>query len=193
VLPTETGAARCAALAGQVRILGIDPGSIRTGFGLIEEHAGRIRLLDAGAIGIGSGAPLADRLKHIFAELEKIFERGQPHEVAIESLFHAKNARSALLLGHARGVAILAAARRDVAVFEYAPQEVKKALVGTGRAEKHQVSSMIQLLLSLEHPLKPFDASDGTAVAICHAHSRRLRQLVGTQRIGFGRAARSAT
>ena len=159
------------------RILGIDPGSVRTGFGLIRVDGQRLHLVVAGAISPRDACSMPERLAMIFEKLEQVIQEGQPREVAVESLFHAKNARSALLLGHARGVALLAAARRDLPLFEYAPQEVKKALVGTGRAEKQQVQVMVKLLLGLAEPVRPLDASDAVAIAICHAHSRRLRTI----------------
>jgi crossover junction endodeoxyribonuclease RuvC len=175
--------------AGPIRVLGVDPGSLSTGFGLVEECGGRLRLLTAGAITAAPGAPLADRLVRIFARLEEVLEEGRPDELAVEGLFHAKNAKSALLLGHARGVALLAAARRGLKVHEYAPQQVKKALVGTGRAEKHQVQSMVRLLLAAPAPLHPQDAADAVAVAVCHLHSRRLRRLGAERSRAAGRAA----
>ena len=106
-----------------LRILGIDPGSQRTGFGLIEERGGKLRLLTAGAISAPAGSTLSERLLNIFAGLERVIAEGDPHEVAVEGLFHAKNSHSALLLGHARGVALLSAARGGLAVFEYAPRK----------------------------------------------------------------------
>lgn len=157
-----------------VRILGIDPGSIVTGFGVIDYERGTSRLVSAGAIKCTSGSPLADRLARIFDGLDEVVEAHRPHEVAVESLFHAKSAHSALILGHARGVALLAVARRHLQVHEYSPREVKKALVGYGDADKKQVEGMVRLLLGLKVPIRPVDASDGLAIAICHAHSRRL-------------------
>jgi len=117
---------------------------------------------------------MTERLARIHRGLVEVLAQHRPHEVAVESLFQARNARSALLLGHARGVALLAVAQHGLGVFEYAPRAVKKALVGTGGAEKHQVQTMVSLVLGLSEPVRPLDASDGLAIAICHAHSRRL-------------------
>jgi crossover junction endodeoxyribonuclease RuvC len=168
--------------ASGIRVLGIDPGSHRTGYGLVEEHRGRLHLVAAGAIAANPGLALGPRLLSIYEGLERVLEDGHPQEVAVEGLFHAKNARSALLLGHARGTALVAVARRQLPVFEYAPREVKKALVGTGTAEKHQVEAMVRVLLGLTSPVRPHDAADGVAIAICHLHSRRLRRLGGDDR-----------
>ena len=164
-----------------VRILGIDPGSVVTGFGIIDLERGKLRLVCAGAIQCASDSPLPDRLVRIFAGIDEVAEEHRPHEVAMESLFYAKNARSALLLGHARGVALLAVARRHLSVHEYAPREVKKALVGYGDADKKQVEHMVRLLLTVTQPIRPLDASDGLAIAICHAHSRRLTAAAPTR------------
>jgi len=167
---------------GPLRILGIDPGTIATGYGLIEERAGRLTLLDHGTIRAASSATLAQRVTRIFDGLERVLDESQPDEAAIEAVFHGKNARSALVLGHARGVALLALGRRGLVLGEYAPSEVKQALVGSGRAEKSQVESMVRALLRLATPIRSADAADAVAVAICHAHSRRLRSLDGAAR-----------
>jgi crossover junction endodeoxyribonuclease RuvC len=118
--------------------------------------------------------PFPDRLHHIHTALVGILAECRPDAVAVESLFHAVNARSALQLGHARGVALLAASQAGLVVTEYPPAEVKRAVVGYGRAEKHQVQHMVTLLLGLAAPPEPFDASDALAVAICHVHTSGL-------------------
>ena len=112
-----------------------------------------------------------ERLKYIHATLSALLERHRPDCVAVENIFHARNVRSALRLGHARGVALLAASEAGLPVVEYAPAEIKRAVVGFGRAEKHQVQQMVKLLLGLEELPSPYDASDALAVAICHVHS----------------------
>ena len=155
-----------------MRILGIDPGSERTGYGCVETDGRRHQFVTCGAITAPAGDPLPQRLARIHRELVSILATYRPDCVAVESLFHAVNARSALTLGHARGVAILAAVDAGCEVVEYTPAEVKRAVVGYGRAEKHQVQQMIMLLLGLDKPPSPFDASDALAVAICHLHSR---------------------
>jgi len=154
-----------------VRIFGIDPGSLRTGYGCVETDGRRHRLVACGAIVALAGDTFPRRLAHIHRELTMQLAACHPDCVAIENLFHAKNARSALKLGHARGVAMLAAIEAGCDIVEYTPAEVKRAVVGYGRAEKHQVQQMITLLLGLDKAPKPFDASDALAVAICHLHS----------------------
>jgi len=154
-----------------VRIFGIDPGSERTGFGCVESDRRRHQLVTCGAIMARPGDEFPQRLARIHRELLTLLASCRPDCVAVESLFHAVNARSALRLGHARGVAILAAVEADCPIYEYTPAEVKRAVVGYGRAEKQQVAQMIKLLLGLRKAPAPFDASDALAVAICHLHS----------------------
>jgi crossover junction endodeoxyribonuclease RuvC len=154
-----------------VRIFGIDPGSERTGYGCVETDGRRHHLVACGAITAAAGDSFPHRRARIHRELTTLLATCQPECVAIENLFHATNARSALKLGHARGVAMLAAIQAGCDVVEYTPAEVKRAVVGYGRAEKQQVQQMVKLLLGLERAPKPFDASDALAVAICHLHS----------------------
>jgi crossover junction endodeoxyribonuclease RuvC len=154
-----------------VRILGIDPGSERTGYGCVETDGRRHQFVTCGAITALAGDPFPQRLARIHRELTAVLSKYRPECVAVESLFHAVNARSALKLGHARGVAILAAVEAGCEVVEYTPAEIKRAVVGYGRAEKQQVQQMIKLLLGLDKAPTPFDASDALAVAICHLHS----------------------
>ena len=160
-----------------VRIFGIDPGSERTGYGCVETDGRRHHLVACGAITAIAGDSFPHRLARIHRELTALLSTCRPECVAIENLFHAANARSALKLGHARGVAMLAAIQAGCEVVEYTPAEVKRAVVGYGRAEKHQVQQMITLLLGLNQPPTPFDASDALAVAICHLHSRAICDL----------------
>jgi crossover junction endodeoxyribonuclease RuvC len=154
-----------------VRVFGIDPGSQRTGFGCVESDGRRHRLVICGAIRVRTSDAFATRLSAIYRELTIHIRDTQPDIVAIENLFHANNVRSALLLGHARGVAMLAAVEAGVPVVEYTPAEVKRAVVGYGRAEKPQVQQMIKLLLGLAKVPSPHDAADALAVAICHLHA----------------------
>jgi crossover junction endodeoxyribonuclease RuvC len=156
-----------------VRVFGIDPGSQRTGFGCVESDGRRHHLVMCGAIRVATGAAFPARLSSIFRELSAHIHDSHPDVVAIEDLFHATNVRSALTLGHARGVAMLAAVEAGVRVVEYTPAEVKRAVVGYGRAEKPQVQQMIKLLLGLDKAPSPHDAADALAVAICHIHSGR--------------------
>jgi crossover junction endodeoxyribonuclease RuvC len=153
-----------------VRIFGIDPGSARTGYGCVETDGSRHRLVSCGAIKIPIAHPFPKKLQAIHSELAALLAAHRPDCVAIENLFHAANARSALKLGHARGVAMLAAVEAGVPIVEYTPAEVKQAVVGYGRAEKAQVQMMIQLILGLDAPPAPYDASDALAIAICHVH-----------------------
>ena len=152
-----------------MRVLGIDPGSECTGFGIIETDGRRHQVVNYGAIRSGRGA-FADRLVRIERELVEVIAASNPNVVAVEEAFHAANVKSALKLGHARGVALLVAARAGLPVFEYSPLEVKSATVGYGRAEKRQVQEMVRLLLGLKSIPVPFDAADALAVAICHIH-----------------------
>jgi crossover junction endodeoxyribonuclease RuvC len=155
-----------------VRIFGIDPGSERTGYGCVETDGSRHTIVVCGAISAPALASFPDKLHQIHARLAILLRECRPDAVAIENLFHAVNVRSALKLGHARGVAMLAAVEAGVPVFEYTPAEIKRAVVGYGRAEKPQVQHMVKLLLGLAVAPSPHDAADALAVAICHVHAR---------------------
>jgi crossover junction endodeoxyribonuclease RuvC len=154
-----------------VKIFGIDPGSDRTGYGCIETDGTCHRVVMSGAISSPSATAFPDKLLKIHRQLAALLARCRPDCVAIENVFYANNARSALKLGHARGVAMLAAVEAGLAVVEYTPAEIKRAIVGYGRAEKRQVQQMVKLVLELEHVPSPHDAADALAVAICHVHS----------------------
>ena len=154
-----------------VRVLGIDPGSRITGYGVIEVGpGGKLTLLDCGPIRAGDG-PLAGRLVTIHRAVVELVERWQPDHAAIEEVFMKNNVASALVLGQARGVALLAMAAAGLDVAEYAPTQVKMAVVGSGRAEKVQIQQMVRYLLKLTGPLQT-DAADAVAIAITHAHAR---------------------
>ena len=161
-----------------MRIFGTDPGSERTGYGCVETDGRRHQLVTCGAIAAHAGDPFPQRLARIHRELVALLAACRPECVAVESVFHAVNARTALKLGHARGVAILAAVDAGCEVVEYTPAEIKRAVVGYGRAEKHQVQQMIKLLLGLDRPPSPHDAADALAVAVCHLHSMPPAGLV---------------
>lgn len=163
--------AECAGL----RVLGLDPGSRITGFGLIEWREGQWRHLAHGCIAVPSAEALAVRVRRIFEQLSALVSEHGPSEVAIERVFVNRNVDSALKLGQARGAA-LCAVPHGVAVFEYAPRAIKLALVGSGAAEKRQVAHMVRALLGLEEHLGA-DAADALAVALCHAHSRSMARL----------------
>ena len=160
--------------AVKVRILGVDPGSRRTGFGVIECRGTDYVHIAHGCLNVGS-AVMTERLRLIFDGLQALIDEHEPAEVAVERVFVNRNVESALKLGQARGAA-LCAVPRGLPVFEYAPRAIKLALVGSGAAEKSQVSHMITTLLRLSGRIGP-DASDALAVAVCHAHSRRLHTL----------------
>ena len=170
-----------------MRIFGIDPGSIRTGYGCVETDGSRHRLVTCGVLSSQAGASLPDRLQTIHRGLGQLLTSSRPDCVAIENLFHARHARSALVLGHARGVAVLAAVDAGLQVVEYSPAEIKQAIVGYGRAEKTQMQQMVKLLLGLDTAPSPHDVADALAVAICHAH---LRTAPGGEAAGSARAPR---
>ena len=154
-----------------MKIFGIDPGSGRTGYGCIEIIGGRHHLVICGSLSAPARSTFPEKLHYIHAGLGALLARHRPDCVAVESIFHARNVHSALKLGHARGVALLAASEAGLEVVEYAPAEIKRAVVGYGRAEKRQVQHMIKLLLGLDAVPSPHDAADALAVAICHVHS----------------------
>ena len=175
-------------LAASVRILGLDPGSRRTGFGVIECRGSELRPVAHGCLNLGAAAP-AVRLRLIFEGLRALFHEHSPGEVAVERVFVSHNADSALKLGQARGAA-LCAVPEGIPVFEYAPRAIKLALVGSGAAEKFQVAHMVRALLTLSD--RPgADAADALAVAVCHAHTRRLHALASAgSSLRFGQAQR---
>jgi len=155
-----------------VKVFGIDPGSQRTGYGCVESDGCRHRLVVCGAIVTTPRLGLPAQLLRIHQQLSALLAEHRPDCVAVESVFHAANVRSALVLGHARGVAVLAAIEAGYACAEYTPAEIKRAVVGFGRAEKQQVQEMVKMLLGLDAVPTPHDAADALAVAICHVHSQ---------------------
>ena len=167
-----------------ITVIGIDPGSRITGWGVVREESGVLRLVDCGAVHAVSGGaagkdvPFSQRLALIYRELASIVARLQPQEGAVEQIFTAKNAASALKLGQARGVAVAACAAHGVPVSDYEPTVVKKSLVGTGGADKQQVSFMVGRLLNVK-PDWVADTGDALGVAICHLSMRRLARLTG--------------
>ena len=163
-----------------MKIFGIDPGSDRTGYGCVETDGSRHRIVTCGAIRASGGASFSDKLLAIHTELAALLRDHRPDAVAIENLFHSANVRSALKLGHARGVAMLAAAEAGLPIAEYTPAEIKRAVVGYGRAEKAQVQQMVKLILGLATAPTPHDAADALAVAICHAHARPMSAFVAS-------------
>jgi len=155
-----------------VRVLGVDCGGELTGYGVVEQRNGRgLACLDAGVIRLKTRDPLPLRLARVFEELGNVIRAHRPDVVAIEDVFYAVNAKSALKLGHVRGVAMLAAAAQGLEVAEYAPLAIKSAVVGYGKAEKSQVQQMVKRLLKLDQIPEPPDVADALAIAICHLHT----------------------
>jgi crossover junction endodeoxyribonuclease RuvC len=168
-----------------MRILGIDPGSHATGYGLIECDAGRVHHVEHGTLRLARGAPLAERLGRLQAALGELVGRAAPDAVAVEEVFVSASPRSALVLGQARGIALAAAGSAGLSVHEYTAQTIKLAVTGTGAAGKAEVQRMVQALLALERR-PPQDAADALAVALCHGRARRLPAGAGRGR-GRGR------
>jgi crossover junction endodeoxyribonuclease RuvC len=160
-------------------VLGIDPGTANTCFGVVARRGGRLVALDGGVIDTPAGLPLERRLATIFARIEELLDQHAPAAVALEELYFGANARSAFAVGQARGVVLLAAGRRGIACAGYTPQQVKGAVCGSGRAAKDQVQRMVQALLALDAPPAPDHAADALAVAICHANRAPLTAAVG--------------
>lgn len=163
-------------------VLGIDPGSRYLGYGLVELRNHRASHVASGVVRADGKAPLAQRLATIFAELQTVVDVFKPKAVAVEGVFTHKNARSALILGHARGVALLLAAQRGLDVFEYAPARVKKAVGAGGNDSKDSVARMVERLLQLPEPLERADAYDALAVALCHLNQLRVPRVSGPGR-----------
>ncbi len=157
--------------ASSVRVMGIDPGTRRVGYAILEREPGRpLRALAYGVIHPRADAPIAVRLLHIQEELRRLIRRWKPDAAALESAFYGKSIPAALRIGEGRGAALVAASGEGVPVSSYAPAEVKKAVVGNGAAHKRQVQAMACSLLSLGKARLPLDASDALAIALCHAH-----------------------
>jgi len=162
-----------------VLVLGIDPGTAITGYGLVREDDEGLALVEYGVINTPADQPLPQRLQTIYHGLTAIIGEHQPDQVAVEELFFSRNVRTALSVGQARGVVLLAAAEADLPLHEYKPLEVKQTVAGYGGADKRQVQEMVRLLLHLEQVPEPDDAADAVAVAVCHIHSARMRALIG--------------
>ena len=152
-------------------IIGIDPGTRITGYGIIEVIGTVYRPIDYGCIRPPANLKLSDRYLILFNAIDELMQKYQPHALSVETQYVEKNVQSAIKLGMARGMAIIAAKRHGLSVFEYAPTKAKLAIVGTGKASKEQVQGMVKMLLSLKELPTPEDAADALALAICHAHS----------------------
>ena len=157
-------------------ILGIDPGIAILGFGLVRYEANRFTVVDYGAVTTDADLAMSARLTMIYNGLIDIIERYRPDAFAIEELFFSKNIKTALTVGHARGVAVLAGSKSGVQVYEYTPLQVKQAVVGYGRADKNQIQQMVKIILNLREIPKPDDVADALAVAICHGNSSKFSE-----------------
>lgn len=163
-----------------MRVMGIDPGSSCTGYGIIEEINSVLKVVHWGSVKSKPRQPFPQRLKLIYDELVMVIHEFNPDEVAIEDMFFATNVKSALKLGQTRGIAVLSAVNEGKPVAEYSPLEVKQSVVGYGRAEKTQVQDMVTSLLRLKEKPEPLDASDALAVAICHIHAATANSRIET-------------
>ncbi len=159
-------------------VLGVDPGTAITGYGLVAEAEGQLQTVAYGAILTPADWPLPQRLQKIYHDLTALIHEHRPTEGAVEQLFFSRNVKTALAVGQARGVALLALAEGGVPIHEYTPLQVKQSVVGYGRAEKTQVQELVRLLLGLDVVPQPDDAADALAIAICHAHSARMTRLI---------------
>jgi crossover junction endodeoxyribonuclease RuvC len=159
-------------------VFGIDPGIASTGYGLIRQSSSdQLELVDYGLISTAAGQPLQVRLLDLYMELLDVLEKYQPDSAAVEQIFFQRNVKTALMVGQARGVALLSLAKIDIPMDEYTPSEIKLAVSGYGNADKVQMQTMVKALLRMDHLPKPDDAADALAVAICHCHSQKIRHL----------------
>lgn len=160
-------------------VIGIDPGTALTGYGLVRRTSGsEIELVEYGVIRTSARKPMTERLVKLHSELEALLKRHQPEEAAVERLFFQKNVTTAISVGQARGVVLLSLAAAGLAVEEYTPQDIKLAVTGYGAADKGQMQRMVKMLLTMDQLPKPDDAADALAVAICHAHSAALQARI---------------
>ena len=160
-------------------ILGIDPGYAIVGYGVIKYEGGKMSVVDYGKITTEANIPLSKRLKLIYDSLTELIETFKPDVISVEELFFNSNVKTAIAVGHARGVIILAAANKNIKIAEYTPLQIKQAVVGYGRADKNQVQQMVKMFLKLKEVPKPDDTADALAVAICHANSSALSNQLG--------------
>ena len=162
-------------------VLGIDPGTAIMGYGIIDGAGNSLALVTYGALTTPADAPVEQRLRMLYDGLMELIEKYRPEAMAVEELFFARNVRSALTVGQARGVALLAAAQKKLPVWEYTPLEVKQAVAGYGRGKKEQIQTMVMMLLGLTVRPDPDDAADALAVAICHLNGANLRDMVASR------------
>jgi crossover junction endodeoxyribonuclease RuvC len=160
-----------------VIILGVDPGTAITGYGVLKSDGDALEMVAYGTVTTPPDWKMPQRLVAIHRELAALIEQYQPTDAVVEKLFFSKNVRTALSVGQARGVALLAAAQANLTIHEYTPLQIKQAIVGYGRAEKQQIQQMVKVLLQLDFVPQPDDAADALAIAICHAHSARYEKM----------------
>ena len=161
-----------------MKILGIDPGTVVLGYGIIESHDDQMILVTSNALQCDKHSPVEERLCYLYDSLCDIIKKHRPEVVAIEQPFFAKNARSALAIGKAQAIAILAAAKHKLPIYEYTPRQVKMRVAGHGGSDKEQVQEMVRIQLNLEEAPQPTDASDALAIAICHVIEIKIRDTL---------------
>jgi crossover junction endodeoxyribonuclease RuvC len=161
-----------------MKILGVDPGSLRTGYAVIEARGNRLVLLTSGSIKLPNKLDFPEKLKMIKSEISTRIREHAPDSMVVETLFYRKNVKSALKLGHVRGVILLAAAEAGIDLHEYSPGEIKMAVSGNGRASKDQVQEMVVRILGVKTEPESYDASDAMAIAVCHAHSAKYKKML---------------
>jgi len=155
------------------RVIGVDPGLSITGFGILDYKGGQIRTVAFGTIKPPVKESLANRLEYLNSHMTELLEKFEPNDFAIEDTFFSQNVKSALLLGQARGVLLLAAASKGIPTMDYSPRKVKQSVVGNGAADKKQVQYMVQQILGMKEPPKPLDVSDALAIGLCHINQNK--------------------
>jgi crossover junction endodeoxyribonuclease RuvC len=161
-----------------MRVIGIDPGTLNTGYGILEEDRGRLFVVTYGAIAVSSKIPLENRLFILYTKLNTVFDEYQPEEVAIEEPFVAGNVKSAFAIGRAQAVAMLTAVSRKLPIARYLPTQVKQQVTNYGGSSKEQVSEMVRIQLGMRDAIKSTDASDALAIAICHINQSHLNRMI---------------
>ena len=159
-----------------MKILGVDPGYAIMGYGIIEKKGSRIFPVVYGALETDKNSPMPERLKHLYSGLMDIITEYEPDELSIEQLYFQNNAKTAIYVGQARGVAVLAAANMGLGIYEYTPMEIKTSVSGYGKADKRQVQEMVKTILGFEHIIQPDDTSDALAAAICHSYQGDIKK-----------------
>jgi crossover junction endodeoxyribonuclease RuvC len=166
-----------------MKVLGIDPGTVTVGYGVIESVDDRVTLVDCGALSTSKRSPIGERLSHLYEKISEVISRYQPDVVAVEQPFMAKNVRAALAIGKAQAVAILAAATRGIPTCEYTPAQIKQRVADYGAGSKEQIQQMVRLQLGLSEIPQPSDAADALAVALCHLREMHLNNLLAQEKL----------